>query len=82
MLANEASHHAQCPDCSAYLVTKVLKSAAGYYLGAECNCGPHSRESDYFRTSDMAAAELEFWNNTGVRPHGRTPGYWGGGTNG
>lgn len=44
-----------CPDCNVKLEFKVCSSAAGYYIGTTCDCGPFSRESDYFRT--FAAAE-------------------------
>jgi len=47
---------AKC-DCGAGLDLKVCHSMAGYYLGYECEqCGPWSRETDYFRT--RAEAEL------------------------
>jgi len=48
----------QCPDCKARLVTRVLRSGAGYYLGTECNCGPYSRESHYFESRAVAEAAL------------------------
>ena len=37
----------------------VQHSAAGYYLGFFCpQCGPYSRESDYFRKREAANAAL------------------------
>jgi len=40
----------------------VTSSAAGFYVGTFCNeCGPHSRESDYFRTQKEALAYLKSW---------------------
>lgn len=46
-----------CPDCGIKLVPKVLKTCA-YYIGTYCNCGPYSRESEYFATKAEAEAEL------------------------
>jgi len=44
-------------DCGQKLELKVCSTPAGYYLGYECEqCGPWSRETDYFRT--RAEAEL------------------------
>jgi hypothetical protein len=39
------------------LQSRVLMSGAGYYIGTECDCGPYSRESGYYRT--RAAADLD-----------------------
>jgi hypothetical protein len=47
-----------CPDCLATLVMRVCRSAAGYYLGTWCCCGPYSRESGYFDTREAAEAAL------------------------
>lgn len=64
-----------CPDCDRTLAYEVLHSNAGFYIGTFCpQDGPYSRESDYFRSSQAAAAEMELWME-GVRPSGRTPGY-------
>lgn len=46
-----------CEDCGVQLVPKVMSSAAGYYIGTSCNCGPYSRESDYYK--NFAAAEKD-----------------------
>jgi len=43
-----------CPDCKKKLVLEVLHSIAGYYIGTRCNCGPYSRESDYYKTHQKA----------------------------
>lgn len=47
-----------CPDCNRELKLQVCKSAAGYYLGTYCNCGPYSRESGYFDTEAEAKEAL------------------------
>ena len=48
-----------CHECGTELVIDVQKSAAGYYIGFWCeNCGPYSRESNYFRSYDEAEAAL------------------------
>lgn len=45
--------------CGAHMVLEVLRSAAGYYIGFSCpNCGPHSRESSYFRSRVAATQAL------------------------
>jgi hypothetical protein len=43
-----------CEDCGMRLIFKVLISSAPY-IGTQCECGPHSRESHYF--SSVAEAE-------------------------
>lgn len=48
-----------CEDCGADLVPKVCQSRAGFYIGTWCDCGPYSRESDYFATREEAEAILE-----------------------
>lgn len=42
-----------CPDCGVSLVFEVLLTCA-YYVGTQCNCGPYSRETDYFVTREAA----------------------------
>lgn len=42
----------RCPDCGEKLEFTVLKSAAGYYVGTWCCCGPYTRESGYYRTRE------------------------------
>ena len=47
-------------ECGTTLNLEVLRSAAGYYLGYWCpNCGPYSRESNYYPDSETAQRELE-----------------------
>ena len=47
-------------DCGATLPFKVLHSMAGYYIGTFCdNCGPYSRQSNYFRTYEAAQVALD-----------------------
>ncbi len=29
-----------CPDCGVRLNPEVLQSAAGFYIGTRCDCGP------------------------------------------
>ena len=47
-----------CPDCVVRLTLEVLESAAGFYIGTRCECGPYSRESGYFKSRDLASAAL------------------------
>jgi len=47
-----------CEDCGVKLVPKVLQTCA-YYIGTECNCGPYSRESEYFKTRAEAQKVLD-----------------------
>lgn len=51
-----------CTDCNASLDLIVCMSAAGYYIGRWCECGPYSRESHYFRTRNEAEAALNGGN--------------------
>lgn len=62
----ESGAPSQCPDCKLYLHLQVCYSAAGYYLGTHCDCGPYSRESFYFKKSADAEAALVSWN-TGLK---------------
>lgn len=79
MMPGEGDAHTKCLDCGHFMETEVLMSNAGYYIGTFCdNCGPHSRESDYFRTREDAEAELKLWKEFNVKPSARTPGYLGG----
>lgn len=53
MLPGECGHiGCVCSDCGVELKAQILRSAAGYYLGTQCNCGPYSRESGYYRTRE------------------------------
>jgi hypothetical protein len=47
-----------CPDCATKLTLQVLRSAAGFYIGTQCDCGPYSRESGYFQSRDSAETAL------------------------
>ena len=47
-----------CPECGVSPKLEVLQSAAGYYIGTRCNCGPYSRESLYYRLKEIAVAAL------------------------
>jgi len=50
----------KCMDCGTTLPIKVLRSNAGYYIGFFCpNCGPYSRESEYYKHEHEAKAALE-----------------------
>ena len=46
-----------CEDCGVRLVPTVMFTCA-YYIGTECNCGPYSRESEYFKTREQAKLSL------------------------
>ena len=48
-----------CSDCKVTPTLQVCHSPAGYYIGTYCSCGPYSRESDYYKTHELAAAALE-----------------------
>jgi len=47
-----------CPDCLVTPKLQVCHSAAGYYVGTHCHCGPYSRESGYYRTEEAAQKAL------------------------
>ena len=49
----------RCDKCGVVVEIKVHNSAAGYYIGAWCDCGPYSRESGYYPTRSCAEADLE-----------------------
>ncbi len=53
-----------CPDCKVELKLQVLHTC-GYYVGTQCNCGPYSRETDYFKTRKEAEDALE-WYRVGL----------------
>jgi hypothetical protein len=48
----------KCSDCGHEMPLKVCHSAAGYYVGRWCGCGPYSRESEYFTTEESAGIAL------------------------
>jgi len=48
----------QCPDCRQVPIMGVYESAAGFYIGSVCACGPYTRESPYY--GDRKVAERDF----------------------
>jgi hypothetical protein len=48
-----------CTDCGIILKLQILHSFAGYYIGSECNCGPYSRESGYYKSEAQAKKAFE-----------------------
>jgi hypothetical protein len=60
-IPEELGHgNSKCADCDSDLPLKVLHSAAGYYIGTFCdNCGPYSRESDYYKSREEAQRQLD-----------------------
>ena len=54
-IANGANE--TCGDCGWNLTIDVHRSAAGYYWGTWCGCGPYSRESGYYPTEEAALAD-------------------------
>jgi len=62
MLPRETIHSGAsrvCEDCGTSVVEKVMRSAAGFYIGTECSCGPYSRESGYYKTREEAEKALK-----------------------
>jgi hypothetical protein len=47
-----------CEDCNITPKLSVCHSAAGYYVGTRCDCGPYSRESGYYKKHEQAEAAL------------------------
>jgi hypothetical protein len=47
-----------CSECQQEPQLGVYMSAAGYYVGTYCGCGPYSRESGYYGSEKEAAAAL------------------------
>lgn len=47
-----------CSDCGVTPKLQVCHSQAGYYIGTYCSCGPYSRESDYYKTRELAEKAL------------------------
>jgi hypothetical protein len=66
MLQGETIMSGANPECCGKKLTfKVLQSAAGYYIGTQCqNCGPYSMESNYFKDGATADVALKqgTWN--------------------
>lgn len=55
-LGNGASK--TCEDCGKRLIPEVLFTCA-WYIGTQCECGPYSRESQYFKTRKEAEQVLK-----------------------
>jgi hypothetical protein len=51
---------ATCADCgeTPQLQVYISPGGAGFYIGTYCECGPYSRESEYFKTHAEAEAVL------------------------
>jgi len=50
----------RCPDCQQEPRLGVYESAAGWYIGTCCGCGPYTRESRfYYPTQAAAQRDLE-----------------------
>jgi phage FluMu protein Com len=61
ILVDQLEHgEVRCPECGSELPVKVLRSAAGYYLGRWCpRCGPYERVSvSYYPSRPAAEAAL------------------------
>lgn len=48
-----------CEDCGVTPRLGVYSTPAGYYVGTYCDCGPYSRESDYYKTHELAKKALD-----------------------
>lgn len=48
-----------CPECKTTVEPKVMRSAAGHYVGTMCKCGPYTRESGYYPTAEAAQKALD-----------------------
>lgn len=49
----------RCEDCHKMPRLDVYRSAAGFYIGTYCDCGPYTRESGYYPTRELAQADLD-----------------------
>jgi len=49
----------RCDECGRMPKLDVYLSGAGHYIGTYCSCGPYSRESGYYRTRELAQADLD-----------------------
>ena len=54
----------KCEDCGTTLVPRVMFTCA-YYIGTTCQCGPYSRESEYFKTREQADQALAPFSDPG-----------------
>lgn len=51
-----------CGCCKKIPEITVIGCGNGYYIGTLCDCGPYSRESDYYGDAGEAKARLRFGN--------------------
>ena len=58
---------AECPDCKKHVRLGYMQSAAGWYYGSWCNCGPYSRESEYYPTYQAVKKAYEQDKNLRLR---------------
>lgn len=49
----------RCDVCQKMPRLAVQHSMAGFYVGTWCDCGPYSRESDYYPTREDAQTALD-----------------------
>ncbi len=49
----------RCEDCATMPKLDVYRSAAGFYVGTYCHCGPYTRESGYYPSRELAQAALQ-----------------------
>jgi len=62
----------ECMDCKGMMPLQVCRSSAGYYLGYYCdNCGPWTRETDYYSHENKAQKDLDKFLKTGEIPRTR-----------
>ena len=54
-----------CSDCGKEVTWAVMRSAAGYYVGTLCDCGPYSRETEYLPGEKAAEIALAFFLKRG-----------------
>jgi hypothetical protein len=55
-----------CPECGIMPPFGVCHSSAGYYIGTYCECGPYSRETEYFKSEIDAKMALIKFRLTGI----------------
>jgi len=48
-----------CSECGVTPELNVYFTPAGYYIGTYCDCGPYSRESEYYKSRKEALDALE-----------------------
>jgi hypothetical protein len=47
-------------DCGFTVKPEILNTPAGYYIGTFCpNCGPYSRESEYYKSREQLQMAIE-----------------------